>query len=82
MTKAIYKNIKDLSDLLDQCMNDIEEDEDGSIFNYDDEWIADLENFNCDDEDLETEITEPVCECGSEKCGSPIHSHWCPLFKK
>lgn len=21
------------------------------------------------------------CECGSAKCGSPIHSTWCPMYK-
>jgi hypothetical protein len=21
---------------------------------------------------------EPKCECGSDKAGSPAHSHWCP----
>lgn len=23
-----------------------------------------------------------VCECGSEKCGSPSHSKWCPKWKE
>jgi hypothetical protein len=22
----------------------------------------------------------PTCECGSDKCGSPSHSHWCPKY--
>jgi hypothetical protein len=24
---------------------------------------------------------EVKCECGAEKCGSPIHSNWCPRAK-
>lgn len=23
-----------------------------------------------------------ACECGSEKLGSPAHSHWCPKFQE
>ena len=36
--------------------------------------------------DVETIYSDPpaapVCECGAEKCGSPSHSSWCPIFKK
>lgn len=31
-----------------------------------------------DAKDLSFEEEEPVCECGSEKVGSPSHSSWCP----
>lgn len=24
----------------------------------------------------------PRCECGSDKTGTPLHSTWCPKFKK
>jgi hypothetical protein len=23
-----------------------------------------------------------TCECGSSKCGSPMHSEWCPLYSR
>ena len=26
-----------------------------------------------------TNESNKVCECGAAKCGSPGHSHWCPL---
>lgn len=25
-------------------------------------------------------VSNPACECGSAKCGSPRHSHWCPMY--
>ena len=29
-------------------------------------------------DEAESKVEEPVCECGSEKVGSPSHSSWCP----
>lgn len=25
---------------------------------------------------------KPVCECGSAKVGSPMHSDWCPMYEE
>lgn len=25
---------------------------------------------------------ESACECGSDACGSPTHSEWCPCFER
>lgn len=33
-----------------------------------------LEDFFCKE--------EVKCECGSEKCGSPKHSGWCPKWEE
>jgi len=30
----------------------------------------------------EKEVEKLKCECGSDACGSPKHSDWCPKCKK
>jgi hypothetical protein len=43
-----------------------------------------LDAFEGGDESaIEVEVQEElICACGSDKCGSPIHSDWCPKFEK
>lgn len=41
------------------------------VIDYRDYAEGDLNSVN---------MSGPVCECGSERCGSPIHSTWCPKF--
>jgi len=39
-----------------------------------------LEGFDESNEKLDCEHgTSDVCQCGSEACGSPNHSSWCPM---
>lgn len=28
------------------------------------------------------QVGASLCGCGSQACGSPVHSSWCPLFRK
>lgn len=46
-----------------------------------DKLIEELKLVDFFDEDTEPfGIKITVCECGSEKVGSPRHSTWCPKF--
>lgn len=37
-----------------------------------------LRKLSGEADEAESKVEESVCECGSEKVGSPSHSSWCP----
>ncbi len=57
-------------------LQDLEE-----IRNEIDTWST-LKPAVCYLTNLETGEKVYPCECGSDKCGSPIHSSWCPRYKE
>jgi len=52
-------------------------------FIWPDQDLPDMDDVIEFVKELQKEREENVkCECGSEKCGSSIHSTWCPKYRK